>query len=183
MPYLLGRHVACCSRGGSCAGERILQTFRRIRFGSSSARGFGFLQHHFTADQLGQSEVQYFYSARLAQEDIGRFDVAVNDSLVMRGLQAIANLSLVNSRSNPRIAGVLTVMRIIAGTRNHSGDGRGVATSPSSTQCHAPRTQSLSGSSSTASWGDIGSPTRAPSHPRSRCCCLHRSGKEHIAWR
>ena len=92
MPHLLGRHVSCCPRGSSCAGERLLQTFGRRGFGYINARCFRSLQGHITAGQLRQSEVQYFYRARLAQEDVGRLDVAVNDSFVVRGLQAIANL-------------------------------------------------------------------------------------------
>jgi hypothetical protein len=55
--------------------------------------------------------------------------------------------------SNPNTAGVLTVVRIIAGNLNHSGAGRGVATSLSSTQCHPCKIQLLSGSPSTASSG------------------------------
>src|ERR1700687_4073506 len=43
---------------------------------------------------------------------------------------------LVNPFSNRRTAGVLTVVRIMAGTANHAGAGRGVAISPSKTQCH-----------------------------------------------
>jgi len=38
---------------------------------------------------------------------------------------------LVNPFIIPRMAGVLTVIRIMAGIENHSGTGRGVATSPS----------------------------------------------------
>src|SRR5260370_39598113 len=55
--------------------------------------------------------------------------------------------------NNPSTAGVLTVVRIIAGILNQSGAGRGVATSPSRTQCHACKIQSLSGPPSMASCG------------------------------
>src|SRR5438445_465043 len=60
---------------------------------------------------------------------------------------------LVNPLSTPRTAGVLTVILIIAGKRNQGGTGRGLAISPSNTQCHASGSQSLDGSSSKKSFG------------------------------
>ncbi len=44
------------------------------------------------ARQCGLSEVQYFCRARLAQEDICRLDVAVNDVLVVGSLQSVGDL-------------------------------------------------------------------------------------------
>ena len=92
MPYLLGRHVSCCPRGSSCAGERLRQTFGRRSFGYCSARCLRFLQTHFAAGQLRQSEVQYLYRARLAQENVRRLNVAVNDVLVVGSLQSVGDL-------------------------------------------------------------------------------------------
>jgi hypothetical protein len=57
-----------------------------------SAHFFRFLQSQFASSQLCQSEIQYFYRARLALEDIGRLDVAVNDIPVVGSLQSVGDL-------------------------------------------------------------------------------------------
>jgi len=42
--------------------------------------------------QLCEAKVQNFAYALVGKKNVGRLDVAVNDPLLMRGLQAIGNL-------------------------------------------------------------------------------------------
>jgi len=43
--------------------------------------------------QLRQAEIQNLYHALAGEKDVGRLDVAVDDSLLVRGLQTLAHLN------------------------------------------------------------------------------------------
>jgi hypothetical protein len=87
-PHLLRGHIRHCSHHGARTG----QVFRVHR------AGLGVKSRHVarrTAWQtdLRQAEVQNFGMAALGDENIRRFDVAVDDPLRVRGIQGIGNFN------------------------------------------------------------------------------------------
>ena len=65
----------------------IIHRLRRIRC-ECSLRGHTFLLRR----KLRQTKIQYFRVPSLSYKNVSRFDVPVNDSFAVRGLQTLCNL-------------------------------------------------------------------------------------------
>ena len=74
---LLRRHVGGCSHHDAlpCAGNR---GHVRLRCGRRS--------------HLGEAEIEHFHAIARSDENVGGFDVAVDDARAMRGVQRVGNL-------------------------------------------------------------------------------------------
>src|SRR5262249_1765568 len=90
VPDLLGRHISCRACGNACTGE--------ISFQAAGRRGdYGgcficFFETQLSGSQLRQPKIEDLHRSGLAQKDVRRLDVAVNDSFVVRSFQPPAYL-------------------------------------------------------------------------------------------
>ncbi len=86
---LLGRHVAGGAHRHSCASE--CQSSRsRFQWLVLRLGDFVFLVGF---EELHQSEIEDLAYALIGNEDVRRLDVAMDDALLVRGLQPVANLN------------------------------------------------------------------------------------------
>ena len=80
-PRLLGRHVGHGSHGGPGGGQQGLR-----QLGGHLGVRLGLL------GQLGQSEIQHLGVSPIGDEDVGGFNVPMNDPFSMGGIQSVGHL-------------------------------------------------------------------------------------------
>jgi hypothetical protein len=82
---LLGRHVRNGAERRAGAGQIVFVDAGCVCGGGLAGRSGG-------RRELGEAEIQHLGVAALGNKDVGRLDVAVDDALGMRGVEAVGNL-------------------------------------------------------------------------------------------
>jgi hypothetical protein len=86
---LFGRHVSDGAHGGAGAGKHVLRIARGV---GRSSYGFTYTRAaRVRRQQFRQAEIENFGVAAASDEKIGGLDVAMNDSLGVRGVQRVGD--------------------------------------------------------------------------------------------
>src|SRR5258706_16096476 len=103
FPNLFRRHITGGANRGSCAGQSSSESFenRFARLGWNHAcvcrrivrRFSNVLPYLFRSGKFGEAKIQDLRSSLHRKENVRRLNVAMDDALVMRGLQTMTNLN------------------------------------------------------------------------------------------